>query len=92
MDMRINAITTEGEQVVIVKKEITDGARPFESQILTSEDGRTFRPRGGGQVEELTIMDAGEPEAAADETPAPDSEQAAEAPAEDGEEEADAEV
>lgn len=57
MEMRVNAVTTEGEKVVIVSKEITDGARPFESQILTSEDGRTFKPAGGGQVMEITIMD-----------------------------------
>lgn len=90
MDMRVNAVTTDGEQVVIVEKEITDGARPFESQILTSEDGRKFKPMGGGQVVEITVMDVDEtPAATVEETTAPDSEQAAEAPAEDGAEEAD---
>jgi xanthine/CO dehydrogenase XdhC/CoxF family maturation factor len=75
-----------------------DGARPFESQILTAEDGRTFRPLGGGQVEEITVMDAGEAEldaapAMVEEIPASPPEQAAEAPAgEEDEEDADSQV
>lgn len=99
MQTRMNAVTADGERVVIVEKEITDGARPHESQILTSEDGRTFRPCGGGQVEEITIMDdveapaEPEPELEVDpadvEVPAPDAEQAAEAPAAGGDEEGD---
>jgi xanthine/CO dehydrogenase XdhC/CoxF family maturation factor len=98
MHTNMRVTTTEGEDVFIVSKEITDGARPAESQILTAADGRTFRPLGGGQVEEITVMDGGEADvddasAMVEEIPESLPEQAAEAPAgEEDEEDADSQV
>lgn len=53
------AKTREGDEVTIVDSEIVDGARPFTSKVLTGEDGRTYRPLGGGMVEEIVVMDSG---------------------------------
>lgn len=53
------AKTREGDEVTIVDSEIVDGARPFTSKVLTGSDGRTYRPLGGGMVEEIVVMDSG---------------------------------
>lgn len=57
--MEFAAKTREGKMVTIVDSEIVDGSRPFTSKVLTGSDGRTYRPLGGGMVEEIVVMDSG---------------------------------
>lgn len=57
--MEFTVKTREGKEVTIVDSEIMTGSRPHESKVLFGSDGRTYRPLGGGMVEEIVVMDGG---------------------------------
>jgi hypothetical protein len=53
--MAYPALTTDGETVMVADKCIEDGSANIESVLLTSEDGRKFRPTPNGlRIQEIS--------------------------------------